>query len=82
MQCLRCDDPGQGLQVVMPCSVVAGYKCFRRSCYPHIQGEVMEAVWSSKTLVSYHNTTQHHNSEGLDWNFHRRENLDSRLYFV
>jgi hypothetical protein len=38
----------------------------------------MEAARSSKTLVSYHNTTRRHNSEDLDLNLHRREILKSR----
>jgi len=30
----------------------------------------MEAAWSSKTLVSYLNAVQHHNSEDLDSNLY------------
>jgi hypothetical protein len=51
--------------VVMVCSGVIGYQHFRGSCCFHLQGEV-------PTLVSYHNTTLHHNSEDLDLNFERR----------
>jgi len=37
----------------------------------------IEVAWSSETLVSYHNTTQHHNPENLDLNPHHYENLGS-----
>jgi hypothetical protein len=33
------------------------------------------ATWSSETLLSYHNTTGRHNSEELDMNFLRHEDL-------
>jgi len=33
------------------------------------------AVWTSGTLVSYQNTVRRHNTENLDLNLHRRENL-------
>jgi hypothetical protein len=53
--------------VVMLCSVVVGYQCFRGSCCLHVQGEVkMEAVRTSETLVSYCNTTKHCNPEYLN----------------
>jgi len=35
----------------------------------------MEAEWTSETSVSYHNTRRRQNSEELDLNIHRRENL-------
>jgi hypothetical protein len=38
----------------------------------------MEAARSSKTLVSYHNTTQHHNPEELILNVYCSENFKSR----
>jgi hypothetical protein len=47
--------------VVTPCSVVVGYPHFREPCYLHLQGEL---------LVSYHNTTWHHNPEDLIFNLH------------
>jgi len=39
----------------------------------------MEAVRSSETSVSYHNTTRRHNPEDLVLKHHRRENHKSRF---
>jgi hypothetical protein len=42
----------------------------------------MEAARSSETVVSYHNTTWHHNLEDLDLNLHCCENLISFVVMV
>jgi hypothetical protein len=39
----------------------------------------MDVAMSSETLVSYHNTTRRHNTEDLDLNYYRRENLKLRI---
>jgi hypothetical protein len=43
--------------VVTPCSVLAGYQPTRLK---------MKAAWIFKTLLSYYNTTRHHNPENLN----------------
>jgi len=47
--------PFEVFWVVTPCSVVVGYQRFRGPCCLHIKG-----------VLSYHNTTRHHNPEDLD----------------
>jgi len=45
---------------------VVGCICFRVPCCFHLQGQVkLEAARSSKTLLSYCNTTQHHDPEDV-----------------
>jgi hypothetical protein len=41
----------------------------------------MEAASSSATLVSYHNTTLHHNPEDFNLNFHCCENQKPLMKF-
>jgi hypothetical protein len=39
----------------------------------------MEATRTYETLVSYHSTRRHHNPEDLDFKYHRRESLKTRM---
>jgi len=61
-----------------PCSYVVGHQRFGGLCCLNLHFTLkMEAAESSETLVSYNNTTWHHNSDDLELNFHRREKLKS-----
>jgi hypothetical protein len=53
--------------VVMLCSVVVGCHCFGGPCCIYLILK-MEAAMSSKTMVSFCITIQHHNLEDLNLN--------------
>jgi len=55
------------LWLVTPCSVAIRYDRFGGPCCLHLQGEVtINAARSSETLLSYRNTTWHHNLEDVN----------------
>jgi hypothetical protein len=54
--------------VVAPCSLVEVYQRFRGPCYLHHQGDclialMMDAAWTSETLVNFYQTTRRYNLE-------------------
>jgi hypothetical protein len=58
----------QVFRVVTPCGVMVGHHRFRGLCCLHLQGEVkMALAWTSDTVLFYHNTTEHHNPEDLNF---------------
>jgi hypothetical protein len=62
--------------IVTPSSDVLQYRRFGGLCYLHLHFTLrIETVWSSETLISYHNITWRHKPYDHDLNLHRHENL-------
>jgi hypothetical protein len=62
--------------IVTQHTVVVGYQHFIKPCCLHLQCE-MEVARSSEMLISYCNTTWHHNPGDINWHLHCYEYLKS-----
>jgi hypothetical protein len=60
-----------------PCSFEGGYQCFVDTSVIN-----MEAIGSSKTLITTYKTTQHHNPENHNQNFHHYGNLKFHTTYI
>jgi hypothetical protein len=49
--------------VLMPCSLLGGYQCFGGAYHLHLSTHKMEAISSSKMLITTYKTTWQHNQE-------------------